>query len=234
MVPGPGRRRENAARRTRWAGSRLIFVPAPLPVSAIEEILFQSREDSTACKNDAQDFGQRAAGRLRDAGGPQVFRRSGRSGRGRRRTCRPNVSPPLAAAHAAGGMLAMLRMLAWSGRRRGAGGRRTAGSGRLSGRLRRRGSPAARPVPNRGRGADGLDADRAVPRHEGQSPCPVPTRAMRGDCSGGRSTRSPSRQVRPGSTTPTPICSAIWTANRRFSTIGCGSMSSSSGRLSIP
>ena len=36
---------------------RLIFVPAPLPTSAIKSILFFSRDDLNACKTEARDFG---------------------------------------------------------------------------------------------------------------------------------------------------------------------------------
>ncbi len=36
---------------------RVLFVPAPLPVSRIESILFQSAEDKRACERDAKDFG---------------------------------------------------------------------------------------------------------------------------------------------------------------------------------
>ena len=42
----------------RFAGTeRAILVPAPLPVSRIESITFQSAEDKRACEADAKDFG---------------------------------------------------------------------------------------------------------------------------------------------------------------------------------
>lgn len=36
---------------------RVLFVPAPLPASRIESILFQSAEDKRACERDAKEFG---------------------------------------------------------------------------------------------------------------------------------------------------------------------------------
>ena len=110
MVPGPGR-----VEKRRWphevGAAPLIFVPAPLPVSAIEKIVFQSQEDSTACKNDALEYGnvpladfetRTERRRFPGASGPPWPP--------------PHVPPervaPLEAAQAAGGMLAMLRLLA--------------------------------------------------------------------------------------------------------------------------
>ena len=110
MVPGPG-----GIEKRRWphevGAAPLIFVPAPLPVSAIEKILFRSREDSTACRNDALDFGNVP---LADIETRVVRKRfAGASGPA---WPPPHVPPervaPLEAAQAAGGMLAMLRLLA--------------------------------------------------------------------------------------------------------------------------
>ena len=110
MVPGSGGV-EPRHLPDQLGSEPLIFVPAPLPVSVIEEILFQSREDSTGCKNDALDFGnvpladfETRVDRKRFAGPPG-------------KTWPPSHVPPqrfapLAAAQAAGGMLAMLRILA--------------------------------------------------------------------------------------------------------------------------
>ena len=110
MVPTP-----DGVEKRRWphevGGAPLVFVPAPLPVSAIEEIRFRSRGDSTACKADAldydnvplADFEVRVAGAGFDrASGP---------------AWPPAHVPPerparLEAAQAAGGMLAMLQLLA--------------------------------------------------------------------------------------------------------------------------
>ena len=110
MVPVPG-----GVEKRRWphevGGAPLIFVPAPLPASAIEEIRFGSLDDAKACKADASDYGnvpladletradRKRPGLAADPPWPP-----------------PHVPPeraaPLGAAHAVGGMLAMLRLLA--------------------------------------------------------------------------------------------------------------------------
>ena len=101
--------------KRRWpreaGGAPLVFVPAPLPVSAIEEIRFQSRDDSTACKTDALDFGNVPLADFEtSADGKRFASASGPA------WPPPHVPPeraaPLAPAQAAGGMLAMLRLLA--------------------------------------------------------------------------------------------------------------------------
>ena len=110
MVPGPG-----GVEKRRWAyetgGAPLIFVPAPLPVSAIEEIVFSSRDDAAACRADALDFGNVP---LADFETRVDRRRFGRASEPTWPT--PHVPPeretPLEATQAAGGMLAMLRILA--------------------------------------------------------------------------------------------------------------------------
>ena len=110
MVPVPG-----GVEKRRWphevGGAPLIFVPAPLPASAVEEIRFGSLDDSKACEADALDYGnvpladfETRADRRRSAlaAGPPWPP--------------PHVPPeraaPLGAGQAAGGMLAMLRLLA--------------------------------------------------------------------------------------------------------------------------
>ena len=110
MVPGPG---GVQTRRSpgEVGGAPLIFVPAPLPLSAIEEILFPSRVDSTACKNDALDFGNVPLADFKTRVDRKRF--AGAAGQ----TWPPSWVPservaPLGAAQAAGGMLAMLRILA--------------------------------------------------------------------------------------------------------------------------
>lgn len=110
MVPGPGGIEKRRSPHE-VGGAPLIFVPAPLPLSAIEEILFQSREDLKACKNDVLDFGNvpladfetRVARKRFDRPSGQAWPPS---------HVPPERSTPLAAAQAAGGMLAMLRILA--------------------------------------------------------------------------------------------------------------------------
>ena len=92
-------------------GAPLVFVPAPLPVSAIEEIRFQSRDDSTTCQTDALDFGNVAlSGFDTSADGKRFSSASGPT------WPPPHVPPdravPLEPSQAAGGMLAMLRLLA--------------------------------------------------------------------------------------------------------------------------
>ena len=110
LVPGPGGMEKRRSPHE-VGGAPLIFVPAPLPVSAIEEILFQSREDSTACRNDALDFGNVPLAEFETRVDRRRF--AGPSGQ----AWPPSPVPPerlapLAAAQAAGGMLAMLRILA--------------------------------------------------------------------------------------------------------------------------
>ena len=110
IVPGPG-----GVERRRWPhdGGRapLIFVPAPLPIRAIEEIRFQSREDATACKSDALDYGNVPLADFRVRAD-----RKGFAGAVGPAWPPPHVPPdravPLESAQAAGGMLAMLRLLA--------------------------------------------------------------------------------------------------------------------------
>ena len=110
MVPVPG-----GVEKRRWphevGRAPLLFVPAPLPASAVEEIRFGSLDDSKACEADALDYGnvpladfETRADRRRSAlaAGPPWPP--------------PHVPPeraaPLGAGQAAGGMLAMLRLLA--------------------------------------------------------------------------------------------------------------------------
>ena len=110
MVPVQG-----GVEKRRWphevGRAPLIFVPAPLPASVVEEIRFGSLGDSKACEADAADYGnvpladfETRADRKRPAlaAGPPWPP--------------PHVPPervaPLGAAQAAGGMLAMLRLFA--------------------------------------------------------------------------------------------------------------------------
>ena len=110
MVPGPG-----GVEKRRWphevGGAPLVFVPAPLPVSAIEEVLFLSRDDSKACGTDALDFGNVPLADFETRVDRKRF--AGVSGSA---WPPPHVPPerlaPLEAVQAAGGMLAMLRLLA--------------------------------------------------------------------------------------------------------------------------
>ncbi len=110
MVSMPG-----GVEKRRWpheaGGAPLIFVPAPLPVSAIEEIVFASRDDAAACRAEALDFGNVPLADFETG----VDRR--RFGRASEPTWPPQHLPPrrvtpLEATQAAGGMLAMLRTLA--------------------------------------------------------------------------------------------------------------------------
>ena len=110
MVPGPdGAEKRRSLHEV--GGAPLIFIPAPLPVSAIEEILFRSREDATACKNDALDFGNVPLADFKTRVDRKRF-----AGASDPAWPPPWVPPervaPLEAAQAAGGMLAMLRILA--------------------------------------------------------------------------------------------------------------------------
>ena len=110
LVPTP-----DGVEKRRWpheaAGAPLIFVPAPLPVSAIEEIVFRSAGDSTACQADALDFGNVPLADFETAADRRCLgRASGPAWPPPHRP--PERSAPLEAAQAAGGMLAMLRLLA--------------------------------------------------------------------------------------------------------------------------
>ena len=110
MVALPG-----GVEKRRWpheaGGAPLIFVPAPLPVLAIEEIVFRSRDDAAACRADALDFGNVP---LDDFETRADRRRFGRASEPAWPP--PHLPPrrvtPLEATQAAGGMLAMLRILA--------------------------------------------------------------------------------------------------------------------------
>ena len=110
MVAMPG-----GVEKRRWpheaGGAPLVFVPAPLPVSVIEEIVFPSRDDAAACRADARDFGNVPL----DDFDTRADR--GRFGRAAGQPWPPPHVPPervtpLGPAQAAGGMLAMLRLLA--------------------------------------------------------------------------------------------------------------------------
>ena len=110
MVPGPGGAEKRHSPHE-VGGAPLVFVPAPLPISAIEEILFRSREDSIACQNDALDFGNVPLADFKTRVDRKRF-----AGASDPAWPPPHVPPervaPLEAAQAAGGMLAMLRVLA--------------------------------------------------------------------------------------------------------------------------
>lgn len=110
MVPGPGGAEKRHSPHE-VGGAPLVFVPAPLPISAIEEILFRSREDSIACQNDALDLGNVPLADFKTRVDRKRF-----AGASDPAWPPPHVPPervaPLEAAQAAGGMLAMLRVLA--------------------------------------------------------------------------------------------------------------------------
>ncbi len=110
MVPMPG-----GVEKRRWphevGGAPLIFVPAPLPASAIEEIRFRSRDDAAACRADALDYGNVPLDDFETRADRKRFAPAADPP-----WPPPNVPPeraaPLGAAQAAGGVLAMLRLLA--------------------------------------------------------------------------------------------------------------------------
>ncbi len=110
MVPGPG-----GVEKRRWphevGGAPLIFVPAPLPASAVEEIRFGSLDDAKACEADALDYGNVPMGDFESRADRRLFAPTGGLA-----WPPPHVPPeravPLAAAQAAGGMLALLGLLA--------------------------------------------------------------------------------------------------------------------------
>ena len=87
-------------------GERLLLVPAPLPSSRIEAVLFRSREDRSACEADAKDFGNVPLGDVRRRVSKASFTRT-------RDVPLPSAGPseravPLQAAMAGGGVMAML------------------------------------------------------------------------------------------------------------------------------
>ena len=110
MVPTP-----DGVEKRRWPNevgdAPLVFVPAPLPVSAVEEIVFSSANVLKECKADVLDYGNvpLADFKTRAAGGD--FKRSSDPA-----WPPPHVPPEriasIEAAQAAGGMLAMLQLLA--------------------------------------------------------------------------------------------------------------------------
>ena len=110
MVPGPG-----GVEKRRWpheaGGARLLFVPAPLPVSVIEEIVFPSRDDAAACRADALDFGNVPLADFETRADRRRFGRASEPAWPPPHVPPPRVTP-LEATQAAGGMLAMLRILA--------------------------------------------------------------------------------------------------------------------------
>ena len=86
---------------------RLLLVPAPLPSSRIEAVLFRSREDRSACEADANDFGNVPLRDVRRRVAKTLFARTAgdpwppAGGP-------PERAVPLHAAMAAGGVMAML------------------------------------------------------------------------------------------------------------------------------
>ena len=109
MVPTSG-----GVEERRWpdeAGDApLVFVPAPLPLSAVESIVFGSREDMEACRDRARDVGNVP---LDEFEVRAVKRFSAARGRGwPPAQAPPELETPLGPVQAAGGMLAMLRLLA--------------------------------------------------------------------------------------------------------------------------
>ena len=164
MVPTPGGIEER-----RWpdgAGDApLVFVPAPLPLSAVESIVFGSHEDLEACRDRARDVGNvpldefevRALKRFSAARGPGWPPPQGPSARETR----------LGAAQATGGMLAMLLKLAHEDR-----GRILAGDDSLGlAACRAAFEPADDPPELGATAAAGL----AKWVHTGRSPAPPPT-----------------------------------------------------------
>ena len=110
MVPTP-----DGVEKRRWphevGDAPLVFVPAPLPVSAVEEIRFRSRADSKACGADALDHGNVPLADFETRAAGEDFKR------GSDPAWPPPHVPPervasIEAAQAAGGMLAMLQLLA--------------------------------------------------------------------------------------------------------------------------
>ena len=143
-----------------------VFVPAPLPLSAIESIVFRSREDMEACRDRARDVGNVpldefhvcAVKRFSAARGPGWPPPQGP----------PARETPFGAAQAAGGMLAMLSLLAHEDR-----GRFLAGSEPLGlAACRVAFDPAEDPLPNLGATVAARLADWV---RTGRSPAPPPT-----------------------------------------------------------
>lgn len=112
MVPTP-----DGVEKRRWphevGGAPLVFVPAPLPVSAIEEIRFRSHDDLAACKAKARDYANAPLADFKTrAAGADFDRASGPGWPPAHAHAPPERPAQLDAAQAAGGMLAMLQLLA--------------------------------------------------------------------------------------------------------------------------
>ena len=88
-------------------GERLLLVPAPLPSSRIEAVLFRSREDRSACEADAKDFGNVPLGDVRRRVAKTSFTRT-RDDLWPVAEGPPERAAPLDGAMAAGGVMAML------------------------------------------------------------------------------------------------------------------------------
>lgn len=108
----PGRDGLEDRRFPREAGRpELIFVPAPLPTSAIEGILFRSAEERKACEQDAMDYGNVPWADFKTK--TEKIRFSNSSGEQWSPDPVPNHRDvPLRAAQATGGIMAMLRLMA--------------------------------------------------------------------------------------------------------------------------
>ena len=86
---------------------RLLLVPAPLPSSRIEAVLFRSREDRSACEADAEDFGNVPLGDVGRRVAKTLFMRT-RDDPWPVAEGPPERAAPLDGAMAAGGVMAML------------------------------------------------------------------------------------------------------------------------------
>ncbi len=110
MVPGP-----NGVEERRWpheaGGASLIFVRAPLPVSAIVQIRFASRDDEKAYRAVAQDHDNVPLADFETRVNVRGFTAT-RGPQWPPEHVPPKQEAPLGQAQAAGGMLAMLRLLA--------------------------------------------------------------------------------------------------------------------------
>ena len=110
MVPVPG-----GVEKRRWphevGGAPLIFVPAPLPASAVAEIRFGSLDDAKACEVDALDYGNVPLADF-ETGADRKHRSVAAGPPWPPAHVPPERTAPLGAGQAAGGMLAMLRLLA--------------------------------------------------------------------------------------------------------------------------
>lgn len=89
-------------------GEQVLLIPAPLPTTWIESIIFQSRDDKSNCNTDAQDFANVPLSGFKRQVGTQIFSNTTQLTWPPEDLELPNQDAPMAGPLAAGGMMTML------------------------------------------------------------------------------------------------------------------------------